>query len=347
MAKLRAGSITKKGNYYYLVYRKKWIALKTRDYLEAEERAVDFLPGLVDPKIEWLEHLAEMGRKAEIELQKQRMATDVTWRSLWDAYTAKHKNLSTNQKTIGAYVSQMNALIKFAENSDIRAPLDLSHALAGEYLSTRSPNAQKRDCRLFKQMFAKVGLDQEVWKDHELDTIVKGRFRRLTHPELVRILEECQTDQERALIRLGLTTGMRLNDCTSICDDLIIDDFIVTIFKKTKIKKNRPTIVPLLIGTRQALNLCKPRYFVDKRDDTWSNTLSRVFARAEIKDNQHGRASFRSLRSTFISIMDEAGIPPHITDAITGHASQGMHGRYSQPSKAALMDAVVRAIPDL
>ena len=63
----------------------------------------------------------------------------------------------------------------------------------------------------------------------------------------------------------------------------------------------------------------------------------------------HGncRASFHSLRATFISMMDEAGIPPHITDAITGHSGGGMHSRYTQPTLAALMDAVTRAIPPL
>ena len=43
--------------------------------------------------------------------------------------------------------------------------------------------------------------------------------------------------------------------------------------------------------------------------------------------------------------MDEAGVPPHVTDAITGHAGGGMHARYTQPSDAALAEAVTRAIP--
>ena len=45
--------------------------------------------------------------------------------------------------------------------------------------------------------------------------------------------------------------------------------------------------------------------------------------------------------------MDEAGIPPHVTDAITGHAGGGMHARYTQPSAETLQRAVLRAIPPL
>ena len=57
------------------------------------------------------------------------------------------------------------------------------------------------------------------------------------------------------------------------------------------------------------------------------------------------KASFHSLRATFISVMDDAGISPHVTDAITGHKAEGgMHGHYSQPSREALMAAVEKAV---
>lgn len=52
-------------------------------------------------------------------------------------------------------------------------------------------------------------------------------------------------------------------------------------------------------------------------------------------------------RATFISAMDDAGVSAHLTDSITGHAAQGMHGRYSQPSRVALMEAVTRAVEAL
>jgi len=54
-----------------------------------------------------------------------------------------------------------------------------------------------------------------------------------------------------------------------------------------------------------------------------------------------------SLRATFISMMDEAGVSAHVTDAITGHAKQSMHARYTQPSGAALLEAVKKAIAPL
>ena len=72
-----------------------------------------------------------------------------------------------------------------------------------------------------------------------------------------------------------------------------------------------------------------------------------IFRAVGIVNKGPARASFHSLRATFISLMDEAGIPPHVTDAITGHAGGGMHARYTQPSAETLQRAVLRAIPPL
>ena len=64
-------------------------------------------------------------------------------------------------------------------------------------------------------------------------------------------------------------------------------------------------------------------------------------------DTAAGKASYHSLRATFISKLDEAGVPVTITDAITGHASQGMHARYSQPGAEAMRRAIDGAISPL
>ena len=68
-----------------------------------------------------------------------------------------------------------------------------------------------------------------------------------------------------------------------------------------------------------------------------SRALCAAFRAAGVMRIGNGRASFHSLRATFISLMemDEAGVPPHITDAITGHAGGDMHARYTQPTPAA------------
>jgi integrase len=117
---------------------------------------------------------------------------------------------------------------------------------------------------------------------------------------------------------------------------------------KTRGRGGRPLLIPL---TAEALGMIRSR--IEARgsgalfDRFGRESLFGLWEAAGVLDNEMGRASFHSLRATFISMMDEAGVPPHVTDAITGHAPQGMHGRYSQPSLEALREAVARAIPAL
>jgi len=347
MAKLRAGCIAKKGKKYYLVYKNKWIALKTEDAREAEKRAVDFIPGLGLPEAEWLSFLVELGEKAKARLIKESAPKDIDWDNIYFKWTAENKRLTKNASTLRSYEGQIKALTDWAQTKGVAGPGEITRGMAAEYLGTRTPESQKRDCALFARIYNHIGLDAGIWEGQDLDVPTAQRYRRITREELVKLLSVAQNPVDNALLRLGLTTGMRLGSCLEITDLFISGDFLSTIPGKTRNKKNKPLTIPLLPGTKKALAAIAPDYFAGLRADTTSNRLKDLFKKAGVGNNHFGNASFHSLRATFISLMDEAGIPPHVTDAITGHASQGMHGRYSQPSKKALMDAVVKAIPDL
>lgn len=346
MSKLRAGSIVKKGNYFYLVYKKKWLTLKTRSKDEAEKRAMELLPGLADPDIEWLDYLVTLGDAARIKLTKKSMPTDITWDNLYYAWSDKNKRLTQNPDTLRSYVGQLNALGRWAEDVAVSDPAAMTHALAAGYLATRPAVAQKRDSVLFARIYKVIGLSEAVWNGHDLDQAHPVRYRRISTEEMAGLLTAAGGKVDKALLRLSFTTGLRLSDCLRIDADSFDGDFAVVVPGKNKKSKPRPLTIPLLQGTRAALEGIAPQFFEGLRSDTTSNRMVAVFRAAGVDSNDFGNASFHSLRATFISMMDEAGISAHVTDAITGHASQGMHGRYSQPSKAALTAAVVKAIPD-
>lgn len=347
MAKIKSGSIAKKGKNYYLVYRNKWIALKTDDYNLAVSRAVDFLPGLADPDIEWLNYLVELGDKARQKLQKKAQPLCLSWSNLFCAWQTINKNLTTNPATLKSYRSQINALAQWCEARRIASPTELSIALIAEYLAQRSPENQRRDCAFFKRVFCDLGLDPASWdrKNHSLDVTNNNRFRRITQEEFERLLGNADAPTLRALLLLGYTTGLRLGTCLAITPDNVQGDHLSIVAGKTRRKKPRPLIVPLLPTTSVALDQVAPCYFSGLRSDTASKVMTSIFRQSKVTSNQFGLASFHSLRATFISVMDEAGISAHITDAITGHAPQGMHGRYTQPSRKSLMSAVRKAFP--
>jgi integrase len=85
-----------------------------------------------------------------------------------------------------------------------------------------------------------------------------------------------------------------------------------------------------------------------QRDPTeLSSLLCRVFRAAKVNDTEHGKASFHSLRSTFITRMDEVGSPSRVTDIITGHAPKSMHDRYSHPDFELARSWMLQALPPL
>ena len=347
MAKMSAGFITKKNNKYYLVYKRRWFALKTGDKAEAEKRALDFVPGLINPNTRWLEYLVELGEKAKTQLAREVIPVGVEWDNIFWRWMKGNKRLTQNAGTLRAYEGAVNALAAWARNAGVQNPGEITHGEAAEYLLGRSAEAGKRDCRLFARIFKGLGLDYGVWEGHDLAVAVAGRFRRISKDEMLRLLAAAADPVECALLRLGFSTGMRLGSCLEVDERAFDGDFLRVIPGKTRSKKGRPLLIPMLPGTKRALEGIAPRFFRGWRADTASNKMKGVFVRAGVEADQFGSASFHSLRATFISMMDEAGVSPHITDAITGHASQGMHGRYSQPSRAALMEAVLRAVVDL
>ena len=86
----------------------------------------------------------------------------------------------------------------------------------------------------------------------------------------------------------------------------------------------------------------------DKDSSSLSKAFGAVVDSAKIKKTTaEGIAVYRSLRKTFVTMMDEAGTPTKITDAITGHAPQSMHDRYSQPDAAVAQTYMEKALTRL
>lgn len=187
-------------------------------------------------------------------------------------------------------------------------------------------------------------------------------YRRLTGTEIVSVFNLLRHGAESNpvckelsdMIVIGYYTGLRLSDVAEleICE---VDEscrFLKIIPNKTRRRKRLPLTVPLV---REAQTIVQRRMsspqngflFCAEARYRPSRKLSAYFRQAHINKLGDGRASFHSLRATFISQMDEAGIPPHITDSITGHSGGGMHARYTQPSAQAQLDAVLRGITPL
>ncbi len=386
MAKLGSGSLQQKNGWWYFVARNpegklKWQALHTSDKSEAERRAsIHHGESLIqDDRTQWLRSLVEHGEWAKAELARMesgRSALIITWQNLFETWQQSARKLTNHAYTLSGYESQVNVMLSWAVEKAIATPAELTSSQARAYASERSKTklSAGRETALFSRIWRNLGL-VDVWKGAAVfPTAGKrpDRYRRLTVEEVRRLIKALMTGSDAGrqdgkyvkgtvkplpdvadLVTVAYHTGLRRGDCARLSTDNIDGDFFRIIPEKTANRKGRPLLIPLQdeakkLVARLAKNAGDDGLLFPRLADAWLNKcLREAFSRAKIKKNEFGKASFHGLRATFISSMDEAGIPPHVTDAITGHAPAGMHGRYTQPGRDSLMDAVKRAITPL
>lgn len=363
------GSLQCKGRRYYLVLtshgQQKWIALKTGNVRIARYRAAQLAPFNADNEMSWLVHLIRLGDKARSRLAKVRKAPPIPWRQL---YAAFRENVLQRIPSASepSYRRWIDILAESAPAASSPASLSADDArLIAEMLCARYVSA-RRMIVFYRRVWRVMDFDVSVWS---LDgSLVRGWLKGC-RSEFYRRLE---TDEVRMVVRhlmkgrcanscayadmvlIGYYTGLRLSDVAELERDEVSRDgrFIVLKPNKTSHIRRRPIRVPLTGFAYKCVERLMSRvggdgFLFPRGCRHPSKAICRAFRDCGVMKRGNGRASFHSLRATFISLMDEAGVPPHITDAITGHADGGMHARYTQPSDAALMAAVSHAIPPL
>ena len=239
-----------------------------------------------------------------------------------------------------------------------------------------------RMLHFFQRVWRTLSLDERIWADipqcnYGDGPLAKERefYRRLTVPEVRRIvamLTESAEDKTKCALAdrivIGYYTGLRLSDVAELEESEISTDVMFLHIQPNKVRRSKPRLLTIpLVG--RARSCIKSRLDALKVSQSASRSsgeetacnflfpsnlrrhpskkLSAAFRACGVMRQGNGRASFHSLRATFISLMDEAGVPPHLTDAITGHSAGGMHARYTQPSAAALANAVRNAMPPI
>lgn len=367
-----AGSIQKKGRRYYLVLtiygKQRWVALHTGSLTLARTRAAELAPRDPSDATGWLRQLVQLGERARAELVRRQTASDLTWDNLWPRFLAAAQPPIPTASRPG-YRRWLHLLERESRATypSTLSPSDAARA-ATRLKATRL--SADRMTVFFRRVWRTLLLGDEVWrgicptaesaKRHEF-------YRRLTMDEVRRVVSQLQaaaTPQGRALadmVTIGFYTGLRLSDVAELERAEVSPDGCFLHIQPNKLRHSKPRrlAIPLIHAARACVQrrLSSIPYIIGggERDFLFpemvgrrpSRMLCAAFRACGIRRQENGRASFHSLRATFISMMDEAGVPPYITDAITGHAGGGMHARYTQPSPASLLRAVMRALPPL
>lgn len=366
------GSLQRKGRRYYLVLttrkKQKWVTLKTARLGIARRRAAEIAPPDAANESDWLRQLVRLGEAARRRLDRLSAQASVSWRQLWTAFRARSP-VPISDTSAASYSRWLAILAEAAPTRQPPGALTEEDArrivadLRARYVSA------PRMVLFYRRAWRILGLDESVWPTGPdgARACESGRahefYRRLTTEEVRRVFRHLASRPDEPLasayadmVVLGYCTGLRLSDVAELEREEVSPDgrFLALMPNKTRRSRRRLVRIPL-VGRAQA---CVRRLlaaadgeaaflFPERARRRPTKAICRAFRACGVLKRGNGRAGFHSLRATFISLMDEAGVPPHVTDAITGHAGGGMHARYSQPSDAALREAVARAIPPL
>lgn len=371
-----AGSIQRKGRRYYLVVtsggKQKWMALRTTKLAVARCRAAELAPRDPSDDTGWLRQLVQLGEFARTELIRRQVAGDLTWDNLWPRFlaTARPPIPAASRPAYRRWLQLLETSAKTAR------PATLSATDAARVLSRLKVTHLSADrmALFFRRVWRTMMLGDAIWNVAPPPTEPAKRhefYRRLSVDEVRRVVTRLARQEQPIrhaladMITIGFYTGLRLSDVAELEAAEVAPDGQFLHIQPNKVRHSKPRllVVPLIHGARTCVQrrLAALSYNIrnSQQDGTRhflfpelagtrpSRLICAAFRACGIVRQDNGRASFHSLRATFISMMDEAGIPPYITDAITGHAGGGMHARYTQPAPAALLRAVTRALPPL
>lgn len=307
---------------------------------------------------DWLKFFAKLGLEAQKSLsstvfeQKNEVWDEIGPRFFSEVYPP------VPMVSCRDYDRWLNNLTEWAKRLDIKTPGDWgrqqSTILADGILANGTSPARR--FRFYRRVWRTLGLDPSVWNVPEAlpRRDAEEHYRRLTTGEVRRLVSiaRAQNADLADMILIGYWTGLRLSDVAELDrgEVLLSQRALRIVPNKVKDRKPRPLLIPLVddaetIVRDRARRMTRGALFPAECRTHLSRRIGRVFKAARIGKVGNGRASFHSLRATFISLMDEAGIQPYITDAITGHAGGGMHARYTQPSLTVLRRAIAKAIP--
>jgi integrase len=345
---------------FYLSYEidthRTTVCLRTKDRETAQRLAKEHM-GRIDwgSREAYLRSLIDLGDKAKRELWG--MAHDTAacpTKEIWDRYVASRRRPDSGPSTMTFYQQHVKAFVDWLPAA-CKTMRHVTTALTEQYVhelehKVSVPTASKHVGTL-RRVWRVVDPDgPQPWRDLQpIGQHIVVPYRRLT-------LDECRqlalTAKEKApdiygCLLTGYYTALRLVDVIHLRTEHV--DFQTTLLhlpapRKTSRKKPAPLHIPML---PELADWLKTRIAAATSSDAWvfpalverytkdrtavSKDIGGIFDDAKVLDNAHGKASFHSLRATFVSAMDEAGAPPRLTDIVTNHAPKTMHDRYSHP----------------
>lgn len=201
---------------------------------------------------------------------------------------------------------------------------------------------------IFKLLLIDAGLSESPFErihPRKTSTVSQRPFS----PDEYRRILDAASEPWRSAVQIAWYTGLREKDVFTLKWSEIRGDVIRKLPAKTA-RFKREVLIPIHPALAAVLKSI-PRNG-DRVLGNWSynpnyigfrRAFSEILTRAGIQSDERGLARFNSLRNSFISRCDAAGIPRHAIRGIVGHVSDDMTDLYSHDETSARL---IQSLPD-
>ena len=390
--KHRTGHLFKRGNNFYVFWRVngKAFSKALRDdngnpvtaKREAEEaRQKVMAPFTVADETAALESIVGKleGRKAELAKWEDEQNPPLTIGQAWSEFLTSPNRPDSGDSTLHQYEFQWQAFADWMKEKhpDTRTLRDVSREIAEEYAGSLnhgkfSPSTYNKHLNLLTLVFRvvkhKAKLTINPWESPKRGGFLQRKRtatnsrRELTIDELRKVCQAAKGEL-RALLALGLYSGLRLGDCATLrwAETDLPRGMIRRIPNKTARRNPKPVIVPVHLVLREILSetpLKKRGEYVlpemaalyNHRTDMVTNMVQNHFKTCGIKLHKPGtgedgkraviEVGFHSLRHSFVSMCREANAPLSVVESIVGHSSPAMTQHYTHTGIEAAQSAI-------
>ena len=313
------------------------------------------------------------GRRTELARLQDEQNPPPAIADAWKDYLAAPNRPDSGESTLRQYAFQYGAFAQWMQEKhpEIITLRDVTLPIAEEYAASLNhgkftPSTYNKHLNLLTLVFRvlknKARLAGNPWEDIQRKRITAQGRRELTIDELRNVCQSAKGEL-RALLGLGVYSGLRLGDCATLRwgEVDLARNIIRRIPNKTARRNPKPVIVPIHPTLLEMLASPAPEQRAEyvlpemaalylRRSDMVTDTVQRHFAACGIKSHKPGTGTngkravvevgFHSLRHTFVSLCRESNAPLAVVESIVGHSSPAMTRHYTHVGELAAGRAV-------
>jgi len=245
----------------------------------------------------------------------------------------KHRELGESTKKIWRKFER-EIKLKYMDQLTNEAAFDYLQENCDGASGKRFNNVRSALNSVYRLTLMESGLDESPFARIPQRRLQSKHQRPFTEDEFVRIYQAAPEPWRSAAL-IAWFTGLRQKDVFLLRWDDIQGDVLTTVPAKTS-RFGRGVQIP--IHPQLAAELAKLPHVNERVLGAWKYTPNYIrFRRAfgeildglGIRDNERGIVAFNSLRDSFVTRCDAAGIPRHAIRGIVGHVSDETTDLYS------------------